>query len=110
MLEPNHTYAATFLRAHDGDTYTLRVDLGLRVAVTIEVRLRGVNTPEITGETKPAGLVAQIAAEEFLRSGSIVIVTYKDRRSFTRWIADVFVDGSSVADHLLDAGVAVPFL
>lgn len=73
------------------------------------MRLRGVNTPEVTGETRPAGLAATTVADEFLRSGSIVIETYKDRRSFTRWVADVYVDGVSVAEHLLDAKVAVPF-
>ncbi len=109
MIEPNHTYQATYLRALDGDTYALRVDLGLRVAVSIEVRIRGINTPEVSGATKDAGLAATKAADEFLCSGPIVIVTYKDHRSFTRWVADLYVDQVSIAEHLLAAGVAVPY-
>jgi hypothetical protein len=35
-----------------------------------------------------------------LEAKEITLATYKDRQSFARWIADVWVDGRSLADVL----------
>lgn len=53
-FEP-YQYRATCARVVDGDTYHLDVDLGFHAGITIPVRLRGVDTPELnTAEGKAA--------------------------------------------------------
>lgn len=108
MPEPVYRYRAEVLDVHDGDTYKVRVDLGFRCAVTIQLRLRGVDTPELP---TPEGLRARDAAVALLLRGmtpGVVVESYKDRRSFERWVCDVWLsDGRSLASVLVDAGFGV---
>lgn len=113
-MKPVYVYRARALRVVDGDTFIAEVDLGFRVSAAIEVRLRGVNTPE--------GL-AGLSAKEFLANllgivslqiappHALVLQSYKDRRSFTRWICDVWLDSdkSTLAERIIAAGYGTPF-
>jgi micrococcal nuclease len=101
-VEPVYRYRATAKRVIDGDTYELELDLGLRVRCVVPVRLRGLDCPEIRTQE---GLAARRSAEElFKTSKSCVVETHKDTQSFARWIADVYVDGKSMADELRNRG------
>jgi endonuclease YncB( thermonuclease family) len=101
LIEPCYRYHATVDRVIDGDTYLLRLDLGFRASVTIPVRVRGYNAPEMSGENRAQGLLAKAAAEELLNRAKVIVVeTYKDTQSFARWIGDVYVDGVPIATML----------
>jgi endonuclease YncB( thermonuclease family) len=104
-MEPAYVYRAEVLDVHDGDTYRLRVDLGFRCAVTIQCRLHGVDCPELgTAEGKAARLFV-IATLGF--NLGVVIRSYKDQRSFERWVCDVWLDehdGRNLGDVILAAG------
>ena len=52
-------YAATVVRVVGGDTIYFDVDLGFFIRMTMDVRLKGVNTPELHGPTREAGLKAK---------------------------------------------------
>ena len=98
MTEPVYVYRARLNRVIDGDTYVFDVDLGFRVTAQITVRLRGLFTAE---SNQPGGAEATLRAQRiFAKATQIVLSTYKDRMSFTRWIADVWVDGVLLADLL----------
>lgn len=100
-------YPAKLLRVIDGDTFHMEIDLGFYCSTAQKIRLRGVDTPEVHGATKAAGLVAAARAGELLK-GDVLIVTTKDDHSFERWVASVYLeDGSSLATRLLDEGLAV---
>ena len=77
--------------AVDGDT--IRVG-GERI------RLRGIDTPELD---EPEGLAAKHRLEELLRSGAMDIVP-RGRDVYDRLIADVFINGQSVAEILKSEG------
>ncbi len=79
------------VRAVDGDT--IRVG-GERI------RLRGIDTPEMSELQGPA---AKLRLEELLRSGPIRIVPHV-RDVYDRLIADVFVNEQNVADTLIAEG------
>jgi len=55
----------TVKRIVDGDTYDLLIDLGFGAALDIRVRLLGVDTPELRGQTKEKGKAASRAVSEF---------------------------------------------
>ncbi|UOE58096.1 thermonuclease family protein [Cytobacillus oceanisediminis] len=42
-----YEYKATALKITDGDTYTLKVDCGFRIFPEMEMRLLGIDTPEV---------------------------------------------------------------
>lgn len=110
-MKPAYVYLAEVIDVHDGDTYKLRVDLGFRCAVTIQCRLHGVNAPELN---TPDGKVARDFVRQTLAPygtgslyDSVVIESYKDQRSFERWVCDVWLlDDRSLADVLVQAGHA----
>ncbi len=115
-------YAATVVRIVDGDTLYLDVDLGFFTRMTIDVRLKGLNTPEIRGESREAGLKAKAYVEQALPPGTLVLVkTYKAEK-YGRYLAEVrylpgartrdeiAAGGRSLNQELLDQGLAAPYM
>lgn len=115
-------YAAAVVRIVDGDTLYLDIDLGFFIRMTIDVRLKGINTPELRGASREAGLAAKAFVANALPVGSLVVVkTYKQEK-YGRYLADVFyrpgaTSRSEILEQprhinreLLDQGHAVPFM
>lgn len=105
-MQPAYRYRAHVARVVDADTLELDVDLGFRVTIRVAVRVRGVDAPELS---TVAGKVARAAVLDLLaQSHAVVVETYKDRQTFARWVADVYVDDASLADWLIAQGHGVP--
>lgn len=107
-----YQYRAVVVSVHDGDTFTLDLDLGFGVWVRGQrLRLAGVNAPELR---TPEGVAARdwLAARLPLFS-RVTVVTVKaegQREKYGRWLAAVTdPDGSDVAADLIAAGHAVPY-
>lgn len=64
-------YPATVASIHDGDTLKLVVDLGFDIAFTTNVRLYGINAPELA---TPAGKAALAFVETLVKPGDKVTV------------------------------------
>lgn len=104
-MEPMYVYRATVERVIDGDTYTLRVDLGFRCAVSFEGRLHGVNCPE---KNTDAGKKVKAYVETLLTPDvQLIVKSFKDERTFARWVVDVWLpNGENLAEKLLNLGYA----
>ena len=79
------------------------------------LRLHGINTPELKGDTKAAGLAARDRLRELVLDKVVTLHTYKDRtEKYGRWLANIFVDQSgqqvNVNQTMIDQGHAVPFM
>jgi micrococcal nuclease len=112
-MDPAYTYRARCERVIDGDTYVLRVDLGFAtekgqpgVEIPIRARVHGADAPELT---TPEGRDAKAFAMALMPpSEPLLVRSYKDERSFERWICDMWLaDGRSIADVLVESGHAV---
>lgn len=97
------TYTAHVLDVHDGDTYRLQIDLGFRVAVDIQARVRDINCPELN---TPEGIAARNYAYQLLAGNFVTVRSYRDRRSFARWVCDIWLGDRLVADLLIGEGHA----
>lgn len=122
MKQPKYTYTAIPLRAVDGDTLDMMVDLGFSVWLKVRVRLFGVDTPETYGVKKEsaeykAGKAATRFVEAWLGLGQDsdpepVIITSHDGKEigqgkYGRWIVDVYKpDGQHLNGALLAEGHA----
>lgn len=106
MVSPTFTYRATVLSVYDGDTMTVAADAGFRVTVRVQLRLLGINAPEM-------GTDAGRAARDYLRSlcvPPLTIRTYKDPGDkYGRWLADVYSGDLHVNQHMVDTGHAVAY-
>lgn len=76
-------YKAKYLKNHDGDTVTVALDLGFKVGLEMDVRLYGINTPEVVGASKVAGVQAKAFLEALLSaskdSGLLRMRSLKDK-------------------------------
>lgn len=111
-------YRATVLEVHDGDTVTLKVDLGFRTFVIDRFRLygpdpaakMGLNAPELT---TPAGKRARSALVSILGGlPEMYVHTVKDKREkFGRILAVLLgVEGQTIVNvnqKMVDGGFAV---
>lgn len=112
-----YEYRATILRIVDGDTVHCSVDLGCDVTVSMAVRLAGINTPEISGATKDAGIAATahlgtLVAMYADQRGRLLLRTTKDKKEkYGRYLGTLLsLDGLvNLNQRMLDDGHAVTY-
>lgn len=108
MPDHEYRYPAAVDRVVDGDTYDVSLDLGFGVFKEVRVRLRNVDTDEIYGVPEESdeferGTEQMEFVEKVLETGEEIIVqTYKgdEKGKYGRWLADVEVDGITIAEQL----------
>jgi micrococcal nuclease len=110
-------YKTKFVGAYDGDTITVDIDMGLGVWVKKQkLRVYGIDTPELRGDEKTAGLAARDALLDLLRDRELVIETIKDAtEKYGRWLARIWIkqdDGTwlNAGDELVKTGHARVYL
>ena len=108
-------YRAKLKRIVDGDTLEVIIDVGFHGTQTEQLRLLGVNTPEMKGASREAGLKAkQFTHEWLIQAGQspsewpLIVNTEKDD-VFGRYLATVYrtADFVSLNQALLNSGNAV---
>jgi len=117
-MTPVYEYNAKVVRVVDGDTVVLKIDLGFKFEVELVCRVHGVNTPEIAGTTKEAGLASKAATEDMLvreSGGNVFAKTYKSGKDkYGRYLAEVFytnIQGvvMNLSEQLLARGLGKPY-
>lgn len=108
-----YQYKATITDVYDGDSVTAIVDLGFKIFTKLKIRLAGINTPEIKGEDREAGLVSKDRLTELILNKEVIIKTSKDKQEkYGRWLAEIYLpeQEQSVNQLLITEGLAVPYL
>lgn len=99
-------------RVIDGDTIRVRVQAWIDVEVSVSVRLRGIDAPELRARCEAERAGAE-AARDFvtalLGQGAVTLHAVSRGKYSGRVIADVTVDGVDLAAALLAAGHARPY-
>ena len=104
---------AIYLRNYDGDTITFNLP-GLHsiIGEKISIRVNGIDTPEMRGKCEKENYDAQQARDmvaDILKDAEQIDLKNMERGKYFRIAADVFVDGESLADILIEAGVTVRY-
>jgi len=112
-------YDVVLLKAVDGDTVDVDIDLGFNVWLHNErVRIMGIDTPESRTSDKVEkvfGLAAKARLKELLHEGAVLITTEEKngedmRGKFGRILGDFKIpDGRKVTDVLVEEGHCVPY-
>jgi endonuclease YncB( thermonuclease family) len=113
---PNHTHRAAYLGNHDGDTVTLLVELDFGQRAEINVRVLGINAPELA---TPEGKVAQAWAQTWFGAAGpsrwpYLIASYKPLAPIDpdkyggRWDAYIWrtIDSTEFGAAMIAAGMA----
>ena len=105
-----YTYKAIVTKIVDGDTVDLDIDLGLGMwSKSTRIRFLNINTPEVRGKEREAGLAAKRFVEDIIPIGcSVYITTVKDKRGkYGRLLGTIYTDkGANINSLLLDEGHA----
>lgn len=98
-------YKAKVDRVVDGDTIDVVIDLGFYMTTKQRIRLYGINTPEVRGKEKEAGLASKQFVIDYLADKEITIDTTKTGK-FGRWLGVIYADGENVNNLLIKMGLA----
>ena len=122
MPEVTHVYDAQLVAPVDGDSFYVRLDTKLDrntgSEMIVELRLLGLNCPEVHGAARDAGLRAAAFTTLFLQGSApskevwpLVVQTF-GREKYGRTLARVWrkSDGGCLNDQLLSSGNAVPYM
>lgn len=107
-----YSYKAKVDKVIDGDTIDIIIDLGFDIKVKQRVRLARINTPEVRGEERTAGIKAKEFVEDTLQGvQDLMVNTTKDKKEkYGRYLAEIVFpkDGSNknLSDLLLEKGLA----
>ena len=93
---------------YDGDTVTLDIDLGFNHSMNNQkIRLFGINTPEVRGVEREAGLISKQRVKDLILLKNVILISHKDKTGkYGRWLGTIIVDGINVNQLLLDEGLA----
>lgn len=95
---------------YDADTFRVNIKgYPSIVGERIPIRVLGVDAPELRGKCESEKIKAREAKQftvEALRSGKVVELRNIQRGKYFRILADVYIDGKSLADDLIKSGHA----
>lgn len=98
---------------YDGDTLRVNIDEWPDiVGNNISIRVNGIDTPERRDKRANIKRLAQAAKEEvvaLLHASESIELRNMQRGKYFRIVADVYVDGNSLADVLIEKGLAKPY-
>lgn len=101
-------YRATIVSIYDGDTVRATLDLGFGFDWNkVQLRLFGLNTPEVRGEERERGLISRDALRKKLEGKEIVIETVRDKTGkYGRYLAVIWADDENINEWLIEKGYA----
>ncbi len=98
---------------YDGDTFRANIrDWPAMIGERISIRVSGVDTPELRGKCEKEKLLARRAKQHtvaMLRAGNVIQLENIQRGKYFRIVADVYVDGESLSQSLIDANLGVAY-
>ena len=101
------------ISVYDGDTFRVDIDeLSDIVGKNIAIRILGIDTPEIKGQCekeKQLAIKARDFTRHYLTNASSIQLSNLKRDKYFRLLADVYVDGKSLAAALLANNLAVRY-
>ena len=108
-----YKYLAKITSVYDGDgSYDSVIDLGMRMYMQKQVRLYGVDTPELRGNHKEAGRKVRDFVRELILDKEVILYTQRDKSGkYGRLLASIKFDNKiDLAKLLLEKGYAKEYL
>jgi len=101
--------SAQVIKVRDGDSIDVRAEVWPGHRISVSVRIRGIDAPELRARCDGEKRLANLAKDHLsglVASGRITLTQISGGKYFGRVLANVGTsDNINVADHLLDAGL-----
>lgn len=109
-------YNAFVVDVYDGDTITCDIELGFGVKLhNQKVRLYGINTPELRGDTYQAGIAARDYLREQILNKKVIIKTIENKKTnpdcdkkgkYGRWLGVIYYNEKNINELMIEKGYA----
>lgn len=112
--KPAYEYAGTIRRVIDGDTVQVSIDCGFSISFTDNVRLFGIDAPEIHSADQTERWWAE-KSQEMLTvllppNMPVLLRTHKDKEKYGRFLAEIITaDNRNASTAMLATGLAVAY-
>lgn len=86
-------FRAVGIKATDGDTVRVWIDLGFGVAQRVSIRVEGIDTEETRGvplDRKEEGEKAKDLTSSLVNEQHLLVDTTKQKQTFARWRGDIY--------------------
>jgi len=104
---------ARVVRVIDGDTLTVEATIWLGQRLTVNARVRGIDTPELHGACEREKVMAEAARSALARMAearAVRLTNIANGKYAGRVLADIETDdGTDVAAYMLATGLARPY-
>lgn len=109
-MEP-YWYRCELIRCIDGDSVEIWVDFGFNHRWKMQIRLFGINAPEVVGASSAAGKAAKAHLESLLAGPGLLLRSVKDKadKYGGRYLGEFFRDGVNLNQKMVDDGHALPW-
>lgn len=105
-------YQADLVEVKDGDTILLDVHVWPGHTQSISVREWGIDTPEKRTRNlceKELGIKATSFTADFIQNKTITVTNISLGKYAGRVLGNIYADGDSLSEALLDIGLAIPY-
>lgn len=107
-------YKAKVLEVYDADTVRVELNLGFGLIWRgsdnkgIEIRLFGLNAPEVRGTEKDKGIISRDKLREQILGKEVTIKTIRDsKEKFGRYLGIIIKDDLNINEWLITEGLAI---
>lgn len=115
--DPKPLTVTGVVSVYDGDTLRVNLDCDAPLFCdNMPIRVRGIDAPEIRGKCEAekqkaiqARNVLRALIEQATKEGRTVVLHEPERGKYFRLVADVTINGASVAQALINQGLARPY-
>jgi len=107
-----YTYDAVVKSVYDGDTLTVLIDLGFNASLKMNIRILGIDTPEIRTKNKKEkefGIKVRDYLRKKIEGKEVTVITEKPDKFGGRYLAHVYFKGFNIAEQLIKKGYAKPY-
>jgi len=105
--------AAEVVNVVDGDTLTVRARIWIDLEMTVNIRIRGIDAPELRGQCAREKMLAMAATKRLgvlAGSGIVNLSNVGEDKYFGRAVADVTTsEGVTIAALMLESGLVRPY-
>jgi micrococcal nuclease len=105
-------FPADVVKVVDGDTIAVKAQIWIGLELSVDVRIRGIDAPEIRGRCREEAILATAATDRLieLAGTSIVLSQVWEDKYAGRVLADVAnLSGADVGTEMLKSGLARPY-
>ena len=99
------------VKVYDGDTVTVAFHLN-RVLYKTQIRLSGIDAPEIKGKSETEKAKARLARDALSAKIFNQVVELKNTRNESKWgrlLAEIWFENKNISDWMIEEGHCVPY-